>query len=359
MNVLEKMEDEEENIENLCYTSNIGRQHFEYRISASGKNAYEIYDDLENKMDELEEKQMMNSMNVQGGRGITQKLVVYDEDTTSITIPSKLYESIEQLEITESIFKESFDICEKEIQSIFEGASLKKIVEEKKENLEGSIGQAFILSFYYSLQRLLESIFVQDNSKRIIHGGFGFGEIIGLVQCGGLSLSSALSLIKIGSKDENISTWYEKQELPKLKKTLYIASLDKELKNGEIISLEDITIIKKNLDNNNGNNDNRTSTFIRKYGEKSKVMTIYSINNNNLKQELISKSSNITVIDFFSETEKSLINQFVMNQYNNGQNIDWKQFNSRIEKKYSLHKIELPTYPFQRSIYWPVSLKIN
>jgi len=46
LSVLEKMEDDEENIENLCYTSNVGRQHFEYRISVSGRNASELIKNL-------------------------------------------------------------------------------------------------------------------------------------------------------------------------------------------------------------------------------------------------------------------------------------------------------------------------
>jgi len=356
LSILENMEDSEvENIKNLCYTSNIGRQHFDYRISAIGKNASDIYDDLEKKMDEFEEHQTLNPMVSKSKRGITQNLVVYAENTGAIEISSKLYETIDKLIATETIFKESFDKCELEIQKVFGGVSLKKMIEEKKETIEGPVGQAFILSFYYSLQQLLESLLIKENNIRVINGGFGFGEIIGLVQCGGLSLSSALTLIQTESDIEKISSWYEKQEHSKLKKTLYVASLDKEFKNGEILSLDDITTIMQSINNNN----NETSSFIEKYGKKSKVMTLYSINEGNIKQEFISGCSNVNVIDFYSETEKSLFEQFVMNQYNNGQNINWKQYNSRSEEENSVHKIELPTYPFQRSTYWPISLKNN
>ncbi|OUM60728.1 hypothetical protein PIROE2DRAFT_34735, partial [Piromyces sp. E2] len=47
LNVLENMEDNEENIENLCYTSNVGREHFDYRISVCGKNASELCEEFE------------------------------------------------------------------------------------------------------------------------------------------------------------------------------------------------------------------------------------------------------------------------------------------------------------------------
>jgi len=57
LSMLENMEDNDENIENVCYTSTIGREHFEYRISAGGKNAAELVEDLERKMEEFKENQ--------------------------------------------------------------------------------------------------------------------------------------------------------------------------------------------------------------------------------------------------------------------------------------------------------------
>ncbi|ORY56754.1 hypothetical protein LY90DRAFT_506672 [Neocallimastix californiae] len=53
LNLLEMMEYKEENIENLCYTSNVGRQHFDYRIGVSGKNATQ---ELEKKLNQYNEK---------------------------------------------------------------------------------------------------------------------------------------------------------------------------------------------------------------------------------------------------------------------------------------------------------------
>eukprot|EP00833_Pecoramyces_ruminatium_P004641 jgi/Orpsp1_1/1178673/evm.model.c7180000066291.1 len=352
LSVLEGMEDNEENIENLCYTSNVGRQHFNYRISASGKNATELYDDLEKQLEILEENQSELEKKMSStGHGITQNLEIIAEVAENISIPSKVFKTIKELISTDNIFKTSFEICESEVQKIFEGVSLKKMIEEEKnESLDNSMKQVILLSFYYSLQQLIESIMIKDNGSKIVYGGFGFGELISLVVCGGLKLSSAFSLIQNGS--ENISSWYEKQEIPKLKKTLFIPSLEKELKNGDTISQDDISTIMKNI-----KEMKNYESLINKYGNKSKNMILFSMNDS---QEIISRCPNIKIIKFFEKSEKELLDQFIMNQYNNGQNINWEVFNSRIEtntqKPCAIHKIELPTYPFQRSTYWPIPL---
>eukprot|EP00833_Pecoramyces_ruminatium_P000898 jgi/Orpsp1_1/1174930/evm.model.c7180000051998.1 len=296
LSVLEGMEDNEENIENLCYTSNVGRQHFNYRISASGKNATELYDDLEKQVEILENDQSLIEKKIaNSGRSITQNIEVYAENAENISIPSKALDSMKELLSIENVFKSSFEICESEVQKIFEGVSLEKMIEEEKNGslLDNSKKQALLISFYYSLNQFIESVLVKDNSSKKIYGGFGFGELISLVVCGGLDISSALSLIQNGS--ENI-------------------------------------ILSKN-------------------------MILFSMNDS---QEIISKCPNVQVIKFFEKTEKELLDQFIMNQYNNGQNINWEVFNSRIEadtqKPCAVHKIELPTYPFQRSTYWPITL---
>ncbi|OUM56107.1 hypothetical protein PIROE2DRAFT_19439 [Piromyces sp. E2] len=174
------------------------------------------------------------------------------------------------------------------------------------------MSQILILSFYYSLQRLIESVIRKDNGSKTIYCGYGF------------------------------------DSLPKLKKNIYLSSLDKEFKSGDILSPEDINTIMKNT-----NNKNDISCFLNKYSSQWQSITLYNINNEK-NQEIINNCPNAMVINFFNETQKSLFIQYIMNQYHNGKNIEWEKFDN--ENKKNIHKIELPTYPFQRSIYWPISL---
>jgi len=86
------MEDNEENIEDLCYTSNVGRQHFDYRISAIGKNAHELYNDLEKRMeifdDENEDNEAIFKQVASKGHGISQHLEIYSENGTTTDLSS-------------------------------------------------------------------------------------------------------------------------------------------------------------------------------------------------------------------------------------------------------------------------------
>jgi len=357
------MEDNEENIEDLCYTSNVGRQHFDYRISAIGKNAHELYDDLEKKMeifdDDDDNSEAIFKQVASKSNGISQHLEIYSENAGDLQIPKKVYDTVKELLSTENNFKKTFEFCDSEIQKIAESVSLKQMIEEEKNGKESKLNNSFfILSFYYSLHQLVESIMIKNNSSKKIYGGFGFGEIISLVLSGGLSFSSAISLIQTATENGNdLSSWFKNQCIPKFQKTIFIPSLEKEFKNGESLSFEDISTIMKRK---NEMKKNDYSIFINKYGPKSKDMTLYSMNGD---QEITTGSpSSLHIIEFFDDdTKKSLFDQFIMNEYENGQNINWKVVNSRVEaetqKACPVHKIELPTYPFQRSTYWPVPLK--
>jgi len=174
------MEYKEENIENLCYTSNVGRQHFDYRIGVSGKNATQ---ELEKKLDQYNEK-VSSTENDQiengnrNGNGITQNLEVYIEIKDITKIPGKLYSIIDDLCSTKKIFKESFESC---IQQVEDRLTLKKVIQEKKETVEILQGQVLVLSFYYSLQKLNEFLILKDNGSKTTYAGYGFGELIGLV----------------------------------------------------------------------------------------------------------------------------------------------------------------------------------
>jgi len=112
------------------------------------------------------------------GNGITQNLEVYIEIKDMTKIPGKLYSIIDDLCSTKKIFKESFESC---IQQVEDRLTLKKVIQEKKETVEILQGQVLVLSFYYSLQKLNEFLILKDNGSKTTYAGYGFGELIGLV----------------------------------------------------------------------------------------------------------------------------------------------------------------------------------
>jgi len=151
INVLEGMDDNEENIEDLCYTSNNGRQHFDYRIVVSGNNASKLCNALEKSIKTIDDSESMTKKVINNGSGISQNLEIYAENASNIRIPAKVYETVKELLSTKNIFKAAFETCESEIQKNVEDASLKRMIEEKNTN-DNVMTQLFTLSFYYSLQ---------------------------------------------------------------------------------------------------------------------------------------------------------------------------------------------------------------
>ena len=145
------MDDNEENIEDLCYTSNNGRQHFDYRIVVSGNNASKLCNALEKSIKTIDDSESMTKKVINNGSGISQNLEIYAENASNIRIPAKVYETVKELLSTKNIFKAAFETCESEIQKNVEDASLKRMIEEKNTN-DNVMTQLFTLSFYYSLQ---------------------------------------------------------------------------------------------------------------------------------------------------------------------------------------------------------------
>eukprot|EP00833_Pecoramyces_ruminatium_P008811 jgi/Orpsp1_1/1182843/evm.model.c7180000082866.1 len=387
LSILEKMEDENEDIRDLCYTSNIGRQHFDkFRLSVYGKNATELYDNLELKLEEYKDELEKEPQEI--NKKANNSMIIIAEDKTK-TINDTLNKLMLELFVSRSEFREAIEACDTIISEITNKTySLIECIINKENN--NAFQEINTLSFYYALSKVIEK---ELDIQHTIYASYGIGEIISILINDGISLKKAIQFLKLvseksGNSQEAFNAWYEEKddERIKLTKNIYCASQQKELKAGEVISKEYYYSLYQKLTEKQTNETKKSKTLknmcnymINEYGKKCRNISLFSQNISmitSLREMLESKITengcfqitNNSIISFFDdscteECEKKILLKFISNHYMVGNNVQWKEFHESInhknDKNYSCHKIELPNYPFQRLTFWPKKQNVS
>ncbi|ORY36775.1 ketoacyl-synt-domain-containing protein [Neocallimastix californiae] len=389
MNVLEKMEEENEDVSDLCFSSNIGRQHFdEFRLSVSGKNASELYSNLEKELEKLEnkmeEKEESNTTTTtHNAKKIKQMMSVIAEDKNA-KIDEALYKLLLELFLSRPEFRKALLDCDSIISEVSNKtySLVDDIVNGGKNNKEAADAfQAInVLSFYYALHKTLDK---ELDISKSIYCGYGLGELITILVNGGISLKKAIQFLKLVNEQQSIDAWYDEKEerTYKLNKNIYCFSQQQELKSRNVIPKEYYTSLYQYLSSKEEEEtlkslETMSSSIISQYGKSCKSISIYCHDiamTNQLRESLEAKAAENdcqqlnedTIISFFvdsciDECEKRILPRFISNNYTAGNNVAWNEFHKRINSKnyknYSYHKIDLPNYPFQRSTFWPKAI---
>ncbi|KAL6594873.1 hypothetical protein U3516DRAFT_647398 [Neocallimastix sp. 'constans'] len=406
--ILDNM-DNEDDISELCFTSNIGRQHFNYRLVASGRNSFELYQSLKEEMEKLKcyyedesigsdtesatikEEDSDTTINITSlkesskSQGIS--LYFYVENNHNI-ISKEIFQCAFDLYIRQPSFKKAIQECEKEIKKLTNRkySLIKDILflgNESKEEIN-YLGNIIILALNYAFGKVISTTHTIKNALLI---GYGFGELSAILHANGCTFGATAQLIKlltstnVGSIFKSVKEWYQSNEknFTPLTSNIFLLSNHHEYKIDEKIPLNSwISMIKilLNLEKLNNQYYTKGNHFIfENYGKIIKEINIFTI-----QPELscMIKDSFSVFLDELEISKKKLFNFFIFNlstmedceksfidyikeNYILGDTINWKNFHKRhnpnTKMEYSLHKIELPNYPFQRSIFWPS--KIN
>jgi len=396
INILEEMEDENKNVRDLCYTSNIGREHFnDYRISVYGKNATELCNELENALDDYEEKmenEAEQKRHENSSQKPTQLINIYIENLKNSAINNPLFNQLLlELYITRPEFKNAMNYCDNIISEITNKqyslvSDILSHQENDKDKKDDSLKyQNMILaSFYYGLAKTLTK--EMDDTTPINVGVGLLGELISIVVNGGMSLRKLMKLLKlIQDQNENETTikeWYQLKDKKeqKLKGNVYSVSQQREFKSGEVIPEEYyITLLQnKAITINEEALDKSMESIMDQYAKKCKSISVFNEDlskDDEMKEKLLEiiqekeydQLSEDYIISFFNMNDKKckdqqqcvkkILPKYLSSMYNIGHDIHWNVFHQRINnnnlQKYSVHKIILPNYPFQRSTYWP------
>jgi len=231
MNILDRMEEEKEDISNLCYSSNVGRQHFEeYRLSICGRNVTELYNNLDYQLEKYRNRHLkLNDSKI--NRNFIHTINIIAENCNN---DSERYEVLKKLStelyLSNSLYKQAFD----QYYDIFSDISGNNNFSSIHTSLN-----IHILSFYYALSKVLnKSITIKQSSFY----GYGLGEIISILIKNGISLKKAMTfLLLVNEKKETcLETWYNEKENGNflLEKNIHCCSQQGLLKANEVIPID-------------------------------------------------------------------------------------------------------------------------
>jgi len=300
------------------------------------------------------------------------------------SLSKEFFQIMANLYNSQPIFRQTIKECDKEIRKLTEQKyslikDLASLGMESKKNM-GYLGNVLVLAFHYAFNKVLKALHPVENPMYV---GYGYGELATVLNAGGLTFGRAAEFLKLLTQPKDgiifrsIKKWYKKSTPRKLKANIFILSNHREYKIEKFIPLNCWISMAKVLLNNNKLKEKyvvKGNAYIAKtFGETMQELTILSLKPElsglidgsitgiveKLQMENRSHQVHITTFNGSGDVEDcmSALDTYLMENYRMGNEINWKEFHKRFlpetTKEYPLHKIELPTYPFQRSVFWP------
>ncbi|KPA09301.1 polyketide synthase [Candidatus Magnetomorum sp. HK-1] len=282
-----------EKIENLCYTANTGRDHFDHRICVLTNSISQLHEKL---------KAFLNGNDVKGLFSKEQKtrhlnITFYfpEENEQFIGMGSQLYK-------TQPLFKKRIDQCHSILKETY-NISLNSILYNENDQLDFNHIKLAAFSIEFALSELWQSLGIKPSSVM----GHGVGEIVASCVAGKFTLEQAIALIQNDKQPDNISAAHMK-------------ILSGKKSDAEFLQ----TII------------NQKSKYIIDMGSKSPILT-----------EKTSEINYLSSIDTQQNEWETLLKN-VSQLYLEGSDIDWESFDMGVNRK----RVQLPSYRFQRKSYW-------
>jgi 3-oxoacyl-[acyl-carrier-protein] synthase II len=280
-------------IEDICFTANTGRTHFNCRLALIVSSTEELGNKLNQfttgqKSGEIWQGKINSNPNRQLG------LILGNLENERLEMGERLYATLPQ-------FQQMFDRCR---------AVWQQIVSEKQDNKNL---QAFTVA--YSLAKLWQSWGIEFSFV----GGYGLGEFVAATIAGIFQLETALQLIaSLGSLPPSI-TIDSQPQIP--------------------LIADDREFMQETYWRD------RTLNFPQATNNKRSILTEFclTIGNSTRFSSLPSIGIDLEQADDWQQLMTGLAELYIA-----GIDIDWLAFS----QNYAYRKISLPTYPFQRQKYW-------
>jgi acyl transferase domain-containing protein len=290
-------------IEDICFTANAGRSHFEYRLGIVASSTVE----LQQKLAGFASGQIMQAM-LPGKVATSYRpkigFLFADENVPSLEAGQQLYE-------TQLTFRRAIDKC---------SAILETYLEKPQREIFSSKLRTFALQ--YAIAILWKSWGIEPAFVM----GYGVGEYVAACVAGALSLEDTLKLMA----DVNEKVSYSQPEIA-------IASPV----TGEISEL--VAPIE------GCNRAKQPMKLLQGIETLSQLgCEVFIEMNPQFSQfKLATKGMWLKSLSHRGEDWQQILN-CLLQLYIKGVSINW----SSVERDYSRRKITLPTYPFQRQRYW-------
>ena len=282
-----------EKIENICYTANTGRDHFNCRLAVITHSILQLHEKLTAYLNGTDADGLLS--NDQPTRQLKVTFYFPEENKKIINYGKHLYQ-------TQPQFKKGIDLCHTSIQDAY-NISLHSILTNTTDHLPVNHIQLANLSIAFALSKLWQSLGINPSNVM----GHGVGNIAAACIAGKYSLEQAVQTILNESLPDNDSD-------PHIK-----------IISGNKSNFEYIQTIK-----------DHQSKYIIKMGLESTVT-----------------NDQLNGVNYLSAFEKNcdewttLVNHLSF-LYTEGADINWESFDSQYFRK----RVQLPSYPFQRKKYW-------
>ncbi|MEO0684594.1 MAG: type I polyketide synthase, partial [Cyanobacteria bacterium J06649_11] len=317
----------------ICFSGNIGRSHFQHRLSIVVKSTQDAIEKLTNKTDETLCITSLHKDSVFIGTISNKRpkiaFLFSGENNQYINMGWELYQ-------TQPTFKQALDECNEIIKSLI-NLDLLTLIYPSSASSASSAPSAHISTFaiQYALYKLWTSWGV--NPDVLIADGIG--EYVAATVSGVFSLEDGLKLVVSSDKNEfeQIANSIN-YSFPQIQIFSRITGklIDSEIASATYWCEHNLESVK--LTGGIDNLKDLDCDICLELGAKSTLSE--------------DSSTEILFLSSLSEGDKNQDWQIMLSSlaqmYVNGVNINWRGF----EQDYSRNRVLLPTYPFQRQRYW-------
>lgn len=321
-------------IEDICYTSNVGRSHFSNRAAFVADNLEKLRNDLNEFVTGSTSKATESSGNFYSGTchtsGRLKTVFIFSSEMNDLLkIAKNLYD-------LHTKFKEILESCDELIKKHFKFSLIENIKTLGNMTIDFSetvVREACLLAIQYSLFSFWRSLGIKPDAVL----GEKIGELSAACAAEIMSLETALELVsqEIFKVSEHKS-FSGRLNPPKVR--FLSGRSSKEIDSATAVSLD---YWKEILESNASKK--MDLQYLTEQGYE-----LY-INIGNSLCDIHNFSANYKVIDsVFGENVEEALLTAIAKLYCMGESIQWSEF----EKGSTGRKIPLPTYPFQRKSYW-------
>jgi acyl transferase domain-containing protein len=306
-------------IENICFTANSGRSHFQHRLSVVADSTAELYDKLAAFSAGREATGLFK------GKAIEPPKIAFifsEQGSQSLGMSRQLYE-------TQPTFRAALDKCAEILHPYLQKPLLEVLYPQAAgKNIPSPIEQSALFALEYALFQLWKSWGIKPSAVM----GYGLGEYVAATVAGVFGLEDGLKLVRESSSEE-----FERiaKEVTYSQPRISLVSPTGELATAQIATpqywcdrLGQPASFAPSID------------ILAQQGYEIFV----EMGSNSVPQ---TKKVWLSSLNPDRDSWQQLL-EILGTLYVRGAKVDWLGF----ERDYSRQTVQLPTYPWQRKRYW-------
>lgn len=316
-------------LEDICFTANSGRSHFQHRLSVVAASTAELYDKLAAFSAGRE------AVGLFKGKVIAPPKIVFlfgEQGSHYVGMGRQLYE-------TQPTFRAALDKCAEILHPYLEKPLLKVLYPQEAEaNTQSTIEQAALFALEYALFQLWKSWGIKPSAVM----GYGVGEYVAATVAGVFGLEDGLKLLMESSSGEleRIA-----KEVTYFQPRISLVSLTGELATAQIATPQYWCDCLES-----SAKGDRMRQPINDINMNALAQQGYEILVEVAPKPMLAQKTGKVCLSSLNpgKDDWQQLLESLGTLYVRGAKVDWLGF----DRDYSRQSVQLPTYPWQRKRYW-------